>query len=245
MSLMNSLLRRISGHSRSGRTRRRDWRPSLGIQAAQVEVLENRQLLSALTVTTAADSGAGSLRAEIAAAHSGDTINFASSVRGTITLSSGELVVNKSLDFEGPGVKKLAISGGGSSRVFEVDAGAQVTLSGLTIENGDGVAGFDLGDPNASKGGGILNFGTLTVSNCLVTQNGDWTVNMGGGIFNAGTLSLSASTVTLNSASLGGGIYNDYTGTLFLISSNVSNNRDGIGNDIDNLGTMTVTRSKR
>jgi len=245
MSLINRLLQRMTGQSRLYRTPRRKPFSPFGIQAAQVQTLESRRLLSALTVTTAADSGAGSLRAEIAAAHSGDTINFAASVRGTITLTSGELVVNKSLDFEGPGVKKLAISGGGSSRVFEVDAGAQVTLSGLTIENGDGVAGFDLGDPNAGKGGGILNFGTLTVSNCLVTQNGDWTVNMGGGIFNAGTLSLSASTVTLNSATQGGGIYNDITGTLFLMSSSVSNNRDGIGNDIVNLGTMTVTRSKK
>ena len=37
-----------------------------------------------------ADSGAGSLRATIAAADNGDTINFASSLSGqTITLTSG------------------------------------------------------------------------------------------------------------------------------------------------------------
>jgi predicted outer membrane repeat protein len=240
--------------------------------------LENRQLLSALTVTTAADSGAGSLRAEIAAAHSGDTINFASSLKGqTIVLFSSELLIDKSLKIEGPGANNLAIAGGGS-RVFEVDAGVQATLSGLTIKDGIGAAGGmgDVGDPNDGKGGGILNFGTLTVSNCIVTDNqseaGIPQLSLGGGIYNAGTLSLSGSTVTRNfcdgggggiyntgTLSLsgssvtkntatygeGGGIFNDTTGTLFLTSSNVSNNREVQGNDIYNLGTMTVTKSKR
>jgi hypothetical protein len=44
-----------------------------------LEGLENRWLLSTLTVTSVADSGHGSLRADISAAHSGDTINFAPS----------------------------------------------------------------------------------------------------------------------------------------------------------------------
>jgi hypothetical protein len=242
MLLIHSLLRRISGCSRSGRTRRRKSFSSFGIQSAEVEVLESRRLLSALTVTTTADSGAGSLRAEIAAAHSGDTINFASSLKGTITLSSGQLVINKSLDIEGPGANHLAVSGGGNLRVFEVDAGAQVTLSRLTIENGAGFAGDGVSDPNADKGGDILNFGTLTVSNCVVTHNDDSFVNLGGGIFNAGTLSLSGSTVTLNIADEGGGIYNDTTGTLLISNSSVSNN---LQNDIYNLGTMTVTKSKK
>jgi hypothetical protein len=46
-----------------------------------------------LTVNTVADSGPGSLRAEIPAAHSGDTIVFDPSLKGqTITLQSGELL---------------------------------------------------------------------------------------------------------------------------------------------------------
>jgi len=40
------------------------------------------------------DSGAGTLRAEIAAAHNGDTLLFAPSLNGqTITLTSGELLI--------------------------------------------------------------------------------------------------------------------------------------------------------
>ena len=57
---------------------------------------------STLTVTSLADSGAGSLRADIAAAHSGDTIDFAPSLDGkTITLTKGELLINKNLTIAG------------------------------------------------------------------------------------------------------------------------------------------------
>ncbi|NEQ24243.1 MAG: DUF4347 domain-containing protein, partial [Microcoleus sp. SIO2G3] len=54
---------------------------------------ENFQgVLGDITVTTAADSGAGSLRAAIAQARSGDTIRFASNLQGqTIRLTSGEI----------------------------------------------------------------------------------------------------------------------------------------------------------
>ena len=70
----------------------------------RLEGLEDRTVLSTLTVTNALDSGAGSLRAAIKAASSGDTIVFASSLNGqTITLTSGELAISKSLDIEGPG----------------------------------------------------------------------------------------------------------------------------------------------
>src|SRR3954471_14169170 len=68
------------------------------------EGLEDRTVLSTLTVTNNLDSGAGSLRAAIKAAASGDTIVFAPSLVGqTIALTSGELAISKSLDIEGPG----------------------------------------------------------------------------------------------------------------------------------------------
>src|SRR5258707_12513117 len=70
------------------------------IYRPRMEALENRWLPSTLTVLNNLDSGPGSLRADIAAANSGDQIVFANSVHA-ITLTSGELAVNKSLDIEG------------------------------------------------------------------------------------------------------------------------------------------------
>src|SRR5438093_7100402 len=82
---------------------------------------------STLTVTNAQDKGAGSLRDTITNAKSGDTIVFSPALNGqTITLTSGELVINKSLDVEGPGADELTISGNDTSRVFTLTEGLTV-----------------------------------------------------------------------------------------------------------------------
>ncbi len=71
-----------------------------------LDQMENRTLLSTLTVMNNHDSGAGSLRADIAAATSGDTIAFADGLRGqTITLTTGELDITTSLNIDGPGAE--------------------------------------------------------------------------------------------------------------------------------------------
>lgn len=66
-----------------------------------------------LIVTTTAGSGAGSLRDTIAAASGGDTIQFAAALNGqAITLTSAEIVINKSLAITGPGASQLRDSNG-------------------------------------------------------------------------------------------------------------------------------------
>ena len=115
---------------------RRRRRPGL-------EALECRALLSTLTVMNTADSGSGSLRAEIAAANSGDTIVFSSKLKGrVITLTSGELVVNKSLSIEGLGCKAT----GRERRRQQPAPGYQrrshsLNLSGLTLTDGTAANG--------------------------------------------------------------------------------------------------------
>src|SRR5262249_19050214 len=148
MSFFSRLRARITGHSRNRRTRRREPRSSFFAQAAQVETLEQRCLLSGLVVTSAADFGTGTLRAEIAAAHAGDTITFDSNVfnssptgHTSINLTGGELEINTNLTIQGPGAGQLAISGGNQFRVFEVAQNCNVILQGLTIEHGAGMAG--------------------------------------------------------------------------------------------------------
>ena len=62
-----------------------------------------------ITVTNLNDSGPGSLRQAIADATPAETIDFA--VTGKITLTSGELVINKDLTLIGPGATNLTATG--------------------------------------------------------------------------------------------------------------------------------------
>lgn len=201
-----------------------------------LEGLESRQLFSTLTVTNAHDSGAGSLRAQIAAAHGGDTIVFSPTMTpGTITLTSGELALTRNLAIQGPGASQLTISANDASRVLEVAQNATVTLSALTITRGWGAA-------NGGYGGGILNNGTLTVSNSTVTNNG---AIYGAGICNlGGALTVNNSTLSGNYADglSGGGIYNAGGGAVTISNSTLLNNQARYGGGIYNSGgTLTLT----
>ena len=62
-----------------------------------------------IIVTNTNDSGPGSLRQALVAAHDGDTITFA--VTGNIVLTGGGLPVNKNVTISGPGANQLAIDG--------------------------------------------------------------------------------------------------------------------------------------
>jgi hypothetical protein len=138
----------------------------------RLEALEDRLVPSTLTVTNNLDtgvSGDGSLRGEIAAANSGDTINFDPSLAGqTITLTGGELAISQSLDIEGLGADQLTISGNNASRIFDISTGATVTIAGMTMT--DGLANGS-SPVLASTGGAILNFGTLTLANDVLSNS--------------------------------------------------------------------------
>ena len=87
-----------------------------------------------ITVTNTNDNGPGSLRQAVADAVDGDTINFSSSLNGqTITLTSGELLVDKNVAISGPGANTLAVDANHASRVFYIASGKNVTISGLSI----------------------------------------------------------------------------------------------------------------
>src|SRR5262249_26089513 len=154
-----------SGLSARGMRRRKGSRLHL-------EVLDDRTMPSTLTVTNNLDTGAlgdGSLRGEIAAAQSGDTINFAPGLAGqTITLTGGELAITKSLDIEGPGAKQLTVSGNHASRVFDISAGVTATIAGMTMTGGLANGSSPV---RASAGGAILNFGSLTLSHDVLSNN--------------------------------------------------------------------------
>ncbi|HEY9174733.1 MAG TPA: DUF642 domain-containing protein [Verrucomicrobiae bacterium] len=182
---------------------------------------------STRTVVNLNDSGPGSLRQAIADAAPGDTINFA--VTGTITLTSGELVVDKDLTISGPGATSLAVSGNNASRVFFFDH-TTANLSGLTVAAG-----------RADMGGGIRNaWSTLNVRDCAVA--GNYAYSTGGGIFNnAGELTVLRSIVSANSANNSGGGIDMWHGTVTILDSSIVGNISGDGGGMNIVGLLLMT----
>jgi hypothetical protein len=211
--------RRAQGSSRT----RAAFRPALA-------ALEDRRLLSTLTVTNALDSGKGSLRAEIATAQAGDTVHFAGKLSGqTITLTSGELVIDKSLDIEGPSAGRLTVSGNHTSRVFDIRGGVTVTLAGLTVA--DGQVADDLG-------GGIANEAGATLDLVNDTVVGNTAYGIGGGLWNDGgaTVYVRGSKFTGNQSI--GSVTFSYPEEGYAAGSGGTE-----GGAIDNDGTAVVTNS--
>ena len=203
-----------------------------------------------ITVINTNDSGAGSLRQALADTNDGDTIDFA--VTGTITLTTDELLVDKSITISGPGSDNLTVDGNHASHIFHVSGGVTATVAGLSITNGGEVPG---------AGGGIYNdHSTLAIDHCTVSGNHG---SVGGGVYNDGysgtaTLTVTNSTFSGNSVAApysvgsGGGIYNNGSygsATLTVANSTFSGNSAGyldygwggaIYND-GSLGSATLT----
>src|SRR4051794_33762128 len=85
------------------------------------------------TVNNLHDDGPDSLRQRISESGPGDMIDF--SISGTITLTSGELVISRNLSILGPGAHKLTVDANASSRGFNI-GNVAVNISGLTVANG-------------------------------------------------------------------------------------------------------------
>lgn len=136
--------------------------------------------------------------------------------RDTITVSAGvfkeNIHIDKSLTINGAGASKTFIDGSQAGSVFTIgenEANIDVTLYGIAIKEGSGSL-VRVDDNDANKyicGGGILNYGRLTVTDCTIFNN---TAFNGGGIFNKGTVNINnGTTVTQNNANNGGGIFNN------------------------------------
>jgi len=141
------------------------------------------------------------------------------------------IVVSKDVTIRGLGAETTIVQAHETpdeapDRVFLIEEGANVTLESMTIRHGK---------PSAQDehGGGIYNYGTLTLESCVVTNN---MANGGGGICNSGVLALINSSVSDNTAhgtvprgiecGNGGGIKCG-NGMLTLVNSTISGNQAG------------------
>ena len=179
------------------------------------------------TVGLATDASGNSLASAKASQISGsfgtdDTIKFDPSLYqsqpGTITLGGSELLLSQNVTIAGPGASLLAINGNNNSRVFEIDNGTTVTLSGLAIQNGNVVATQD-------SGGGIYNpaTGNLEVDNCTFSNNSAYYA--GGGIMNWGTLTVNVCAFQSNHANHdGGALVDDGSGVIKITDTTFDGN---------------------
>ncbi len=216
-------------------------------------------LAATLTVSNLNDSGAGSLRGQIAAAAAGDTINF--SVTGTITLGS-TLTISQDLAITGPGASNLTVSGNNAVRVFLINAGT-VTMSGLTVANGSVTNGagmvvqpganvtltnctFD-GNMTDGGGGGVVNFGALSVNNSTFQNNHSTSSSLGGGAINSqsgSTLSVSSSSFLTNTSGASSGAIYSATQATLVNSAFIGNTATtSYGGAVANAGNMSVSNS--
>src|SRR5215212_6745660 len=197
-----------------------------------------------ISVTNTNDSGPGSLRQAIADAATGDTVRF--NLAGcpcTITLTSGELVINKNLSIAGPGAQVLTVSGNNASRVFHVAAGTfDVTIANLTVTNGRTFAGGAI----SVESNGAFNLTNVAVINSTTTGS----FGTGGGLefhssAGGGNLSIVGSTFSGNNAFEGGAIHLE-NGNVRISNTTISGNTatGGLGGGISNWqSNLTIVNS--
>ncbi len=156
--------------------------------------------------------------------------------------ATGDLDVYGELTISGGGADKTIIDGGGIDRVFAMQVASRVTISDLTIRNGKALPGDD--------GGGIWNYGNLTLENVTVSGNKtrvDASLSAdapGGGIFNAATLQLRNCKIVGNTAAdMGGGIHNK--GIMTVLGSTIADNTAATdrGGGVSNFNTATIVLS--
>ena len=178
----------------------------------------------------------------ISLASSGDSIIVAPATY------TENLTIGLSLNVIGSGASTTIIDGNAAGAVLTIPtASAQVTLSNITIRNG-GLTTF---------GGGIDNWGTLTINNTTVSGNLAFQrrnqPGYGGGIYNHGRATINNSTISGNRAwcanyctGEGGGILN--VGSLTINNSTITGNYAGgfgvaRGGGVDNNGAVTINNS--
>ena len=200
---------------------------------------------TSVVVTNLDDGGPGSLREALSIIADGGAVTFDPGLAGgTLTLTSGPLVLDRSVTVDASVAAPVTISGAGSSRVVEVVAGAVVSMNDLVVR--DGVAG--------PIGGGVLNNGELSLDRVMVTANTENSAGAadfafgGGGIYNGdgATLNLTDSSVSDNATlnQPGGGVYGFFNSTINVTRSTINGNVGAdVGGGLRTLGNVTVVNS--
>ena len=109
-------------------------------------------------------------------------------VTSPITLTSGELLIDRDVTITGPTSTSLNVTRNNSSRVFDISPGHRVAISNLTISGG-----------KADSGAAIRSQGNLTIGNSTLTGNHTTGEGSGGALdIVDGSLFMTNSTISGN-----------------------------------------------
>ncbi|HLF64729.1 MAG TPA: M12 family metallo-peptidase [Saprospiraceae bacterium] len=129
-------------------------------------------------VTNTLDQGPGSLSWAVGCVSSGDTITFASTLNGeTIFLENAHVTLDAPVSIVANPLSDISVYGLSTTRVFEINEGVSVSISGLNI-----IAG------TAIEGNAIQNSGTLLLTDITIFQHPG--INGSMLIMNEGSLAL-------------------------------------------------------
>ena len=188
-------------------------------------------------VTSADDSGPGTLRALALAVPDGTRLTFDVSLSGKTILLTSPIALPSNLAIVGLGAQQLTIDGGGANQILT--PAATLSISGLTLQHG--LATSLTGGP--SLGAAIGCSTELHVDGCAFNAN---LANNGGALCISGPATISNSSFDSNSSEFGGGaIFMNGHGTTTTISNTtIANSTSPQGSAINvNGGTLSMTNS--
>lgn len=199
------------------RSLRRPGRPAPLPLAALLaaSLLPAAAVAATIAVTNCNDSGAGSLRAAIAGAASGDTIDLTGLGCSRIVLTGGQVVIPQAdLTLVGRSRSALTLDGNRNDRVLWHRGSGRLRIEHVSVaygqraNMGDPETGFDAGGCIRSEGN--LELHRTRVHHCSVHTPGFLdSSSAGGGVSAAGNVLVAWSAVYSNSATdngLGGGV---------------------------------------
>jgi hypothetical protein len=209
---------RIAPGSRTHASRRR--RLTAPPQAAALESLEDRVLLSAYTAATAA-----ALIADIKAANTAGGANTITLIAPTtspyvltapknaegVTTGLPTIAAKDNLTIVGNSdtIERSTASGTPAFRLFDVASGGSLTLQYMTLQGGYCGSPHSFSLPAlAAQGGAIYNLGALTLNGVTVADNqadaASGGTASGGAIYSNGSLTLENGTLLQGNSALGG-----------------------------------------
>ncbi|RMG98415.1 MAG: CSLREA domain-containing protein [Chloroflexi bacterium] len=158
-----------------------------------------------------------------------DTISLPA---GTIVLTAGQLTISQDVILQGAGSGSSVIDGNGADRVLELNSNSVVTITGVTLRNGN-ITG---------NGGGVyVNMATAVFTDTIISNN---TATNGGGVYIfSGSATLLSGQIMTNTATTGGGVYVQRSTASFSLNGGTVGNNTAVnaGGVYVNQGSIVIS----